>query len=161
MPLYEFLTESGEVIEEIFPHDKRPDFLKNPVTGEVAMFKISGHAYTPNAWGVDWRRGVKGSGRFDRGLGMTVYSDKHVDEELAKRGWVRESQVGALTVERANSAYEEDATHQNKRADEFAALNAKYGVDINNIEINPDTLKRTEMVMNEFLPAHVALSEEN
>ena len=156
MPIYEYQTEDGEVIEHICSYKDKPKYLVSN-KGRRALPIMSGIAYTPNSWGVEWRRGMTGGASYDPYLGATIYSEKHRDEILRQRGLVRESDLPKGWIDDQNEKKVKFDEWQDERADQFQNLLDEHNVDADNPEACHDAIVH---VYEEWMPSKPALDGE-
>jgi hypothetical protein len=159
MPIYEYKNfKTGQIVEKIFSHKERPDQIKNNVTGETAYLIISKPAKMASQW-ADWQRGLDSHGQYDKELGQTVYGERHRDELLEAKGWVRESDLPKNWVADKMEQQMNYNEHQDKRSDELFGLMQKHGVDKPQ-EATQGSMAAMEAVWDEWMPAKETLAGE-
>ncbi len=95
MPIFEFgCDHCGHYEEKLMSYKKSIENRGCPSCQNKLRKLPSLIAKTKEAWNAQWNDGLSGSGSYDAGLGMTIYSEKQRTQELNKRGWVRESDLG-------------------------------------------------------------------
>lgn len=98
-------------------------------------------------WSGGWTEGLSSTAKYDVGLGQVIYSERHRDKLLKEKGWVRESELGSSTWDRAQSKYKEDKIKEDRFATDYKANITKFGGD-------------KERALVETLPAKKILNDE-
>ena len=93
MPIYEFKCETCQTVFDVRrPIDNRDDPYLCPYDGVETKRMVTAHQLTPSLFGdCTGKYGVNGV--YDRGLGTYVKNEKHRDQILKQKGFVRESDL--------------------------------------------------------------------
>jgi putative FmdB family regulatory protein len=93
MAIYEHKCETCQTIFDVRrPIENRDDPYLCPYDGVVTKRMITAHQLTPGLFGdCTGKYGVNGV--YDRGLGTHVHNEKHRDQILKQKGFVRESEL--------------------------------------------------------------------
>ncbi len=102
MPMYEYACHKCKIYKEILQSITKMETegCSCKRCGSKMEKLVSLPAKTPSLWNGGWTDGLSGYAQYDRGLGMTIYSETHRDKVLAERGLVRESDVGEDFIDR-------------------------------------------------------------
>ena len=130
MPLYDFkCSDCTTTREKLISWEKAKEGLTCTCGGHMTK-QVSMPAKTPGAWNSGWTDGLSGYAQYDNGLGMNIYSEKHRDRELEKRGWIRESDLGGDDWwERETSKRKEQVKKDQENADRYQANLKKFDGD--------------------------------
>ena len=93
MPIYEFKCETCQTVFDVRrPIENRDDPYLCPYDGVETKRMVTAHQLTPGLFGDNTGKyGVNGV--YDRGLGTYVQNEKHRDQILKQKGFVRESDL--------------------------------------------------------------------
>lgn len=119
MPLFDYECSDCKIVAERLVKHKDSNNQYCISCKNIMRKLASTPAKTPGLWNDNWNVGLSGSGKYDAGLGMRIYSEKQRDRELSARGLIRESDLGASFVERKISAAVEETAAIDAKAAEY------------------------------------------
>jgi len=128
MPLYEYITEDGEELEELFKYPP-PQFLKS-THGRIAKLRqVSKIADMHDTLSDQCGTKYGPNGYFNRALGCRVYSDREAERIAGSMGFVREDNYAKYHVEDFNEQVANERAEQLANMEEKEAIFSKHGVD--------------------------------
>ena len=151
MPLYEYITDTGEVIEHVCKFEDRPEELVSSTGRRAVRKEVHLVALTPNRWGDT-------NMYFNRGLGAWVNGQKDVDRICKEKGLVPESDLPQHYFADSMEKWQKREAHLDKRADELDGLATQH---LGGEEYNPDNPhhhKAFTRVYEEWMPAKPTLN---
>lgn len=128
MPFFEYYCKScSRDFDLLRKADQRDEPAKCPVCAELTSTrKVTAPLRTMAGWST-FEYGV--SGKFDRGLGQTIYSTKHRDKLAEAKGVVPFEALGQNFVDNKWEKLAGAALTQNKIDRKYDALVQQYGGD--------------------------------
>lgn len=126
MPIFDFQCPSCGNKEEIFLKGKTTERICS--TCHIVMYKLPPLiAKTPDAWGVNWRDGLQGSGVYSTALGKKVSSRSQERKILEAKGFIPESDLGKHWFEDTTDKQLQKQKQIDKMTDTYTQIFSETG----------------------------------